>query len=100
MKHTVVNLSTVASHPFQSLLPADYLGDPDYVKEMVFNPTPSNQKRVHWMLEQGIVTEEQLSAYVQEMVDAVMKRPVEQAERFKRTLADLLGSTTTGEPNL
>lgn len=90
MKYAIVQFSKIAAHPFQSLLPADYLGDPDYIKGLLADPTPSNQTRIRWMVTENIVTEEQLKAYVEEMANAVLRKPMELADRYRQTLKGLL----------
>ncbi len=90
IKYAIVPFSKISTHPFQSLLPADYLGDPGYIKELLADLTPSNQKRIQWMVAEKIVTEEQLKAYVEEMAHAVLKKPMELAEKYRQTLQGLL----------
>jgi len=90
MKYAIVPFSKISTHPFQSLLPADYLGDPGYIKELLADLTPSNQKRIQWMVAEKIVTEEQLKAYVEEMAHTVLKKPMELAEKYRQTLQGLL----------
>lgn len=92
MKFGIVSLYQIAKHPFQSLLPADYLGDPDYIKKLLADPSKSNMIRLQYMVDQNIVTAEQMAGYVKEMQDAILKQPMMLVERYNQTLRDLLDS--------
>ena len=91
MNYRIVSTSEIASHPYHSLLPAEYLGAPDHVKELLNRFQKSDRIRLHWMLERGIITTDQLRRYAAEIQARVLERPLRIAAEISHKVTDLLG---------
>jgi hypothetical protein len=74
MKFKVKQSSDAASHPFGSILPAEHLGEPDHVKGLLRRLSKNDLIRLHWMLNNGIVTEEQIKQYAEEIKEEPLRR--------------------------
>jgi hypothetical protein len=78
MKTTTVPFSQITSHPFHSLNPADYIGEPARLKELLQRFSPNDQKILRWMLQEEITT-----------ADEIQQLLAENEENLAKTLAVL-----------
>ncbi len=91
MKFRIVSSSEIASHPFHSLLPTDYLGPPEYVKELLGRFTRNDRVRLRWMLANGIVLPEQLRTWAAEKQAEILERPLKAVRKIGQNLSSILG---------
>lgn len=89
MKSRVVSLSLIASHPFQSFAVDDYMAEPEHIKNLMLERTPNSYARINWMLDNNIVTADQIRQYAQEMIDAEKLIAYKKMARIADALAAL-----------
>lgn len=97
MQYKIISFKTIKSHPFQSLLPADYIGPTAYIKELLVRFSQHDRIRLDWMLKNGVLAPERLRACAEEMQTAILTAPMEAVRKIDQKLADMLGGGAPGD---